>query len=157
MQRTLGLALAAALLSTPLAAAAADAPCGPGVGPCRDGRGPGHGRHARGPGFYDAKTVTTVSGQVTAVEAGPRGRGLHLQLQTAAGMLPVHLGPAWFLSEQGLAFTAGDAVEVTGSQVTFDGKPALIAQTVKKGDKALALRDIQGVPVWAGQGRGRGR
>jgi len=155
MQRTLGLALAAALLSTPLAGAAADAPCGPGVGPCRDGRDPGRGRH--GPGFYDPKTVTTVSGQVAAVETGPRGRGLHLQLQTAAGALPVHLGPAWFLSEQGLAFAAGDAVEVTGSQVTFDGKPALIAQTVKKGDKALALRDLQGVPVWAGQGRGRGR
>lgn len=152
MNRTLGLALAAGLLATPFAGIAADAPCGPGAGPCRDGRGP----RARGARLYDTKTVTTVTGQVTAVEqTGRRGRGVHLQVQTASGLLPVHLGPSWFLEEQKLALAAGDQVEITGSQVTFDGKPTLIAQVVKKGEQALALRDMQGVPVWAGQGRGR--
>jgi len=146
MKRTLGLALAAALLASPLAAAA------DGAGPCRDGRGP----RARGARLYDTKTVTTVSGEVAAVEeAGRRGRGLHLQLKTASGTLPVHLGPAWFLKEQGLALAPGDPLEVTGSQVTFDGKAVLIAQVVKKGGQALALRDLQGVPVWAGHGHGR--
>ena len=33
----------------------------------------------------------------------------------------------------------GDQVEVTGSQITFDGKPALIAQVVKKGEVPAAL------------------
>ena len=152
MTRTLGLALAAALLATPFAAAADDGASGPGTGPCRDGRGP----RPRGAGFYDTRTVTTVTGQVAAVEqSGRRGRGLHLQLQTGSGTLPVHLGPARFLREQGLELAAGDQVEITGSQIAFDGKPELIAQVVKKGKQALALRDAQGVPVWAGRGRGR--
>ena len=151
MKTTIGLALAAALAASPFATFADDAARGPGTGhPCREGRGMRGGRGAR---LYDAKTVTTVSGQVAAVESGPRGRGVHLQLDTGSGTLPVHVGPAWFLSEQGLSIAAGDGHEITGSQITFDGKPALIAQAVKKVDKALALRDMQGIPVWAGQGQ----
>jgi hypothetical protein len=39
---------------------------------------------------------------------------------------------------------------VRGSRVTFDGKPAIIAATVRKGDEELALRDAAGRPVWSG-------
>jgi hypothetical protein len=47
-----------------------------------------------------------------------------------------------------------DKVEVTGSRITFDGKPAIIAAEVKKGDEALKLRDDNGFPVWSGWRRG---
>ena len=33
------------------------------------------------------------------------------------------------------------------------GKPAFVAQTIKKGSDVLALRDAAGVPAWAGQRR----
>lgn len=41
-------------------------------------------------------------------------------------------------------------MEVTGSRVTFDGKPAIIAAEVKKGGETLKLRDEKGRPVWSG-------
>ncbi|MDI6852119.1 MAG: hypothetical protein QME75_00745 [Deltaproteobacteria bacterium] len=44
---------------------------------------------------------------------------------------------------------AGDRLEVTGSRITYQGNPAIIASEVKKGDKALKLRDAQGIPAWA--------
>jgi hypothetical protein len=43
-----------------------------------------------------------------------------------------------------------DLVEVTGSRLTFQGKPALIAAEVRKGEEMLKLRDDSGYPVWAG-------
>jgi len=62
----------------------------------------------------------------------------------------VYLGPGWFLAKQDLTFAPQDQVEITGSQTTFQGKPALIAAQVKKGDKSLKLRDPAGIPAWAG-------
>jgi hypothetical protein len=34
--------------------------------------------------------------------------------------------------------------------VTFEGKPAIIAAEIKKGDETLRLRDDAGVPAWSG-------
>jgi len=160
MKTTIGLLLAATLAAGG-SAAFADEPRGPGPGPCGGMKGQGpcggamRGPGARGARLYDPKTVTTVSGEVAAVQevAGRRGGGIHLELKTADGTSHVHVGPAWFLQGEGLALAAGDRVEITGSQVTVNGQPALIAQVVKKGDKAVALRDLNGVPVWAGRGR----
>jgi hypothetical protein len=52
---------------------------------------------------------------------------------------------------------AGDRVEVTGSRVTFNNAPVLIAQSLKKGTNTLTLRDAAGMPAWRGTGMGRGR
>jgi hypothetical protein len=123
---------------------------------------PGMGRGAGpGPGgrMYDPKTVETVSGEVLRVEAvqgrGGRGggHGVHLILKTDTGEVPVHLGPSWYLDKQGLKVTPGDHLEVRGSRITFEGKPAIIAAQVKKGDRSFTLRDDSGVPAWSGRGR----
>jgi hypothetical protein len=45
-------------------------------------------------------------------------------------------------------------VEVTGSRVTLEGKPAIVAAKVKKGSEVLKLRDETGRPLWGGA-RGR--
>jgi hypothetical protein len=151
MKTTMALSLAAALAAAPFAARAEEAPAAPArPGPYAGARGP----RGRGPRLYDPKTVTTVSGKVAAVQtvSGRRGGGIHLDLETAEGTLRVHLGPSWFLEKEGLRLAAGDQVEITGSKVTVRGQPAVIAQVVKKGDTAVALRDVQGIPVWAGRG-----
>lgn len=118
------------------------------------GRGPGAGPGRR---VFDPATVVTVSGAVEKVEKIPRGGrdGVHLTLTTPEGSLQVHLGPGSYLERQKFEVAKGDQLEVTGSKVTIRGSPALIAQTVKKGDAVLTLRDAAGVPAWAGQGRGR--
>lgn len=152
MNTTMALSLAAALAAAPFAARAEEPPPAPaGPGRCAGARGP----RGRGPRLYDPRTVTTLGGRIAAVQqmaGGRRGGGIHLDLETAEGTLPVRLGPSWFLEKEGLRLAAGDQVEITGSKVTFRGQPAVIAQVVKKGDTAVALRDVQGIPVWAGCG-----
>ncbi len=99
---------------------------------------------------YDPKTVETIQGKVLSVEkTQQRGRGIHLMLQTDKETIAVHLGPSWYIDKQTLKIEANDTIAVTGSRVTIDGKPAIIAAQVKKGNEVLKLRDDNGVPAWS--------
>jgi len=40
-------------------------------------------------------------------------------------------------------------VEVTGSQVSCDGKPAFLAAVVKRGTDIATYRELTGRPAWA--------
>ncbi len=111
------------------------------------GWGPG-GSYGR---MYDPKTVETVSGTVTAVEqmtpVKGMGRGVHLMLKIDKETISVHLGPVWYIERQDTKIAAGDKIEVKGSRVTYEGKPAIIAAEIHKGDEVLILRDATGVPM----------
>jgi hypothetical protein len=137
---------AAGVLLWPAAALAQGGPKWRGSG----GWGPG-GQYAR---IYDPKTIETVSGEVTKVEYATPMRGMsagvHIAVKTDKGEMSVHLGPAWYLENQDVKIEPKDRVEVKGSQVTFGGKPAIIAAEVTKGAETLKLRDESGRPVWAG-------
>jgi hypothetical protein len=104
--------------------------------------------------LYDANTVETVSGEVTAVEQmtpfKDMGNGVHLTLKTGTESISVHLGPAWYVERQDTEIAAGDKIEVKGSRITYEGKPAIIAAEIHKGDEVLMLRDANGIPAWAG-------
>jgi hypothetical protein len=125
------------------------------------GMGGGMGR-GMGPMLYNPQTVATVTGAVEKLEDLPsmgRGGGQGMQyrgvtLKTDQGSLLVHLGPGWFLDEKKFALKVGDTVEATGSKVTLNNQPALIAREVKANGATLKLRDDQGLPVWRGMGRG---
>jgi hypothetical protein len=82
---------------------------------------------------------------------------VHLVLKTHRETIPVHLGPASYVEQQTPRIEAKDSVEVTGSRVTLEGKPAIIAARVKKGDQVLKLRDEDGRPAWAGRRGAIGR
>jgi hypothetical protein len=105
-------------------------------------------------GMYDPKAVETLGGQVESVEKFYPMRGMsygvHLKLKTEKETVSVHLGPAWYLENQDVRIEPGDRVEVKGSRITFQGKPAVIAAEVKKGEEVLRLRDGSGLPAWAG-------
>jgi hypothetical protein len=107
---------------------------------------------------YDVKTVETVSGTVVKIERITPMRGMsagvHMILKTEAGDISVHLGPAWYIERQDVKLEPGDAVQVKGARVTFQGKPAIIAAEIKKGDELLPLRNDAGVPAWSGWRRG---
>lgn len=104
--------------------------------------------------MYDPKTVETVSGEVVSVDkitpAKGMSYGVHLTLKTGKETIPVHLGPGWYIEKQDTKIEPKDKVEVKGSRVTYEGKPAIIAAEVKKGDEVLKLRDENGIPVWSG-------
>jgi hypothetical protein len=114
----------------------------------------GWGMGAQYQRMFDPGTVETVAGEVTSVDQMvPRkgmSSGIHLKLKTEKGTLPVHLGPAWYIERLDTKIEKGDKLSIKGSRVTFEGKPAIIAAEVAKGDSVLVLRDASGVPAWAG-------
>jgi hypothetical protein len=104
--------------------------------------------------MYDPKTVETIKGEVLSIDQvtpakGMRG-GVHLMVKTDKETVSVHLGPSWYIGNQDVKILPKDTLEITGSRITFQGKPALIAAEVKKGDEILKLRDENGVPLWSG-------
>ena len=103
--------------------------------------------------LYDPTASRTLKGEVVWVKklvpTDGMADGLHLLLKTREMSLPVHLGPLWYLERQDFSLGAGDVIEVTGSQVIFEGMPALIAAEVKKTDKMLLLRETSGFPLWS--------
>lgn len=109
--------------------------------------------------MYNPATVETIIGTVESVDKMTPMRGMssgvHLMVKTDKETLPVHLGPSWHLDKQEMKLAKGDTVTVTGSRVTMDGKPVIVASEVKKGDAAMKLRDDKGVPSWAGAGMKR--
>jgi len=108
--------------------------------------------------MYNVNTVETISGAVTSVDQFIPARGMwpgiHIMVETAAGKIPVHLGPVWYISNQNMQIAVNDTVNVTGSKIVFNGAPAIIAAQVTKGTNILTLRDNNGFPVWSGW-RGR--
>jgi len=104
--------------------------------------------------IYDPKTVETISGEVVGVDTikpiKGMSYGVHMTVKTDKETISVHVGPGWFIENQDIKITPKDKVEVTGSRITFDGKPAIIAAEVKKGEEILKLRDENGIPYWAG-------
>jgi hypothetical protein len=106
---------------------------------------------------YDPKTVETLEGKVLSIEKAThsqgRNYGVHLALQTDKEIIAVHFGPSWYIDRQSPKIETNDTITLTGSRVSINGKPTIIAAQVKKGDDVLKLRDDQGTPAWS---RGRG-
>ena len=104
--------------------------------------------------MYDPKTVETISGEIVSVDRMTPVKGMsygvHLTLKTDKETVSIHLGPVWYIENQDIKIEPKDRVEVKGSRITFEGKPAIIAAEVKKGDEVLKIRDENGFPFWSG-------
>jgi hypothetical protein len=104
--------------------------------------------------MYNPRTVETITGQVVLVDRITPEKGMsygvHIVLKTDKETLSVHLGPAWYIENQDVRITPKDRIEVMGSRIVFEGKPALIAAKVRKGNQVLTLRDADGLPLWSG-------
>jgi hypothetical protein len=104
--------------------------------------------------LYNPQTMETIRGEVISVDTitpiQGMSSGVHLMVKTDKGTISAHLGPAWYIERQDMKIDPGDKVEITGSRITFQGKPAIIAAEIKKGAEILKLRDENGFPVWSG-------
>ncbi|MFA5074182.1 MAG: DNA-binding protein [Nitrospirota bacterium] len=104
--------------------------------------------------MYNPATVETISGTVDVIQTftleQSKRPGIHMMVKTDKETVEVHLGPKWYLDNQDIIIQKGDKVDVTGSRVTYQEKPAIIAKEVKKGDSVLMLRNDSGIPLWAG-------
>jgi len=118
----------------------------------RGGRGWGMGSaYSR---LFDPNTIDTIRCQVVRVDAITPMKGMsygvHLIVKRTRETLSVHLGPAWYVENQDIKIEPKDKIQVIGSRITFEGKPAMIAMEVRKGDEILRLRDKNGFPYWSG-------
>jgi hypothetical protein len=117
----------------------------------RDGQGVGPS------GLYDLKTVTSISGVVVSLTPPQAEAGLpylaYLTLRTETGKMKVFLGPSLYVDKLPVKINVLDKIEVTGSKITWEGKPVILAAEVKKGGQVLKLRETNGTPVWSGRGR----
>jgi hypothetical protein len=118
----------------------------------RGGGGWGHGTpYGR---MYNPQTVETIGGEVVSVDRiiplKGMAYGIHVTLKTDKETIPIHLGPGWYMENQDVKITRTDKIEVKGSRITLEGKPAIIASEIRKGEDVLVLRDANGFPVWSG-------
>ena len=103
---------------------------------------------------YNTKTVETIHGKVLRVDSmTPRHRmsqGVHLQFKTSNGVIPVHLGPSWYIENQEIEIKPNDTLKIVGSRINFDGEQVIIAAQITKEETTVKLRDTNGFPVWSG-------
>ncbi|HSM84404.1 MAG TPA: hypothetical protein VLS96_22140 [Nodosilinea sp.] len=128
---------------------------GPGMGQgMGQGMGPGMGQEMTGMpcqgGAVDPANLETLQGTATEIDRGGH-QGVFLTLTTAQETLTVHLGPAWYLDDQGFELDLTSPLEVTGFRHAWYGQSALMATQVKQGDRVLPLRDVEGYPLWMEQ------
>jgi sporulation protein YlmC with PRC-barrel domain len=108
---------------------------------------------------FDPKSIKKITGQVIKVDQVIPKSGIMSQMEIELIVyvdrkeaVPVYLGPMWYIdsSNRRNRFKSGDEVSVTGSWITTEEEPFMIASSVKKGNKTLQLRDKDGTPVWIG-------
>ncbi len=115
--------------------------------------------------LYNASTEATFEGKMTEVVVADSGYGrfpgIVVDLKTKDKEVKVYIAPNWYLNKGKIELKKDRLLTVTGSQVTHNNQPLLIARTMKYDGKEITLRDSRGVPVWAGKavgpGAGRGK
>ena len=114
---------------------------------------------SRNPGYgatqpaYNPKTEQTITGQITKINVAPGATAdsmatVFVWVQTQNELIAVQTLPAQNLAAAGINLQPGTQITVTGSRVTSQGKPLIIARTITVGNKTITLRDQNGMPIW---------
>lgn len=94
--------------------------------------------------IIDTRTVTLKDG----------AEFMQMEVDTDHGIVPVHLGPVWYMNEYSDRFDVnkGRSVSVVGSPGTVHGKEVLVASelTNDEGKQHMRLRHPGGIPAWVG-------
>ncbi|NLD99638.1 MAG: DNA-binding protein [Fibrobacter sp.] len=118
----------------------------------------GWGIQGRYEQMYNNFNLEIFSGQITKIDTITPIRdmsyGVQLIVKKDGTDVAVHLGPAWYILHQDMAFQIKDKVEVKACNSTVDGKNVYMAVYVKnlsdRSNKILLLRDRDGIPAWCG-------
>ncbi|HZC66308.1 MAG TPA: hypothetical protein VE545_07025 [Candidatus Dormibacteraeota bacterium] len=98
---------------------------------------------------YSTSRETTIQGKVLEYSdtSTTAPVGAHVKLQTASGVIDVHLGNARIIAANHLSLSAGDAVSVTGENLLFGGATIFAARSIQKGSASVMLRSKNGMPL----------
>ena len=109
--------------------------------------GPREGEGGGPSSLYDPQTVTTISGVVVSLTPPQAEAGLpylaYLTLRTETEKIKVFLGPSLYVDQLPVKIKELDRIQVTGSKITWEGKPVILAAEVKKGRPGLEVAGAQ--------------
>lgn len=102
-----------------------------------------------------AETIRGVIKEINTVTLKDGARFSRLSLKTAHDeVIPVHLGPSWFMAENQylMDLNVGREVEVKGSFATVAEQPVFVAAQLHNDHRkeGMRLRRDDGLPVWVG-------
>jgi hypothetical protein len=105
---------------------------------------------------YDLTKEINIQGTILKIEAvsGSRILGTHLQLQSAQGIVDVHLGPGALAGTGSLGLAPGQSVSITGMMAEHGGSPVLLARVLTTSNRIFILRNERGIPSRAMMPRG---
>ena len=102
--------------------------------------------------FYNTSNEGILQGVVQDVQEFycpiSGDEGTHLLVKTEGGTLQVHVAPTRFLRDKKLSFSKGDQIQVVGSRIIYNGREAVIARRVTRGNETMAFREPNGKPIW---------
>jgi len=100
---------------------------------------------------YDVTRESVVQGTVISYTAASAVApiGPHAKVQTAAGVVDVHLGNAQLLKQNDVFLASGDAVSIVGETMNFASSPVFVARVLRKGSQTVTLRNLNGIPMLA--------
>ncbi len=104
--------------------------------------------------LYDPTTQMFISGRIVKIEevlpGAAAGPAVFIHIETDTGLVvPVLLGPRWYVLDQRIPLNVSERVQVAGSRVILSGTAVIIAAWVESGNRFLLLRDDYGLPVWS--------
>jgi len=76
------------------------------------------------------------------------GVGAHLMVKLDGKIYEVHVGPAKFVKSYDAIFQKGDAIEITGTKIKFQGVDAILVRQISRGPDDFVFRDPKGNPIW---------
>ena len=97
---------------------------------------------------WDKEKITTLEGKIIDADR------LFITMESSGKEYILHLGPIGYWQKKGIKAEKGNSVKVTGMVVGIDGKMNAYPQTLTIEGKELKIADENGVPAWAGTGRG---
>ena len=98
---------------------------------------------------YDVNRETVVEGAVLQYTASSTVAplGPHVTVQTASGIVDVHLGNARLLEANHFLLAGGDSVRIVGENVPYGTGIQFLARVIQKGNQVLAVRSTRGFPL----------
>ena len=94
----------------------------------------------------ETNLVGTVSSVLENSKTGPLGT--HVMVQSASGLVDVHVGSAKYLELNKLNLKTGDSVRIVGESFTVGTDTVFYARIVQDGTAAVAVRSPKGMPLW---------
>lgn len=104
---------------------------------------------AQGAKLYNPANEVLLTGKVMetrdfACPVSEGELGSHVMLQTADGIVKIHLAPGRIMRSQKIQFTPGEEISVVGAKVRLFGEDDVIARQITRGNEQIFVRDPEG-------------